>query len=39
MLKSEDELQYSVRKLNNTASEYSMGINTEKSKVTFLRGK
>jgi hypothetical protein len=37
LAKSEDDLQYSVDNLNKKASEFSMEINTEKSRVMAFR--
>jgi hypothetical protein len=38
LAKSEDDLQYSVRNLNKMASEFSMEINAEKTRVMAFRG-
>jgi hypothetical protein len=38
LTKSEDDLQYSVHKLNKIASEFSVEINTEKTRVMAFRG-
>jgi TusA-related sulfurtransferase len=38
LAKSEDDLQYSVHNLNKIASEFSMEINAEKSRVMAFRG-
>jgi hypothetical protein len=38
LAKSEDDLQYSVHNLNNIASEVSMEINSEKTRVMAFRG-
>jgi hypothetical protein len=38
LAKSEDDLQYSVHNLNNIASEFSMEINAEKTRVMAFRG-
>jgi hypothetical protein len=37
LVKSEDDLQYSEHNLNKTASEFSMEINVEKTRVMFFR--
>jgi hypothetical protein len=38
LAKSEGDLQYSVHNLNKIASEFSMEINVEKTRVTAFRG-
>jgi hypothetical protein len=38
LVKSEDDLQYSVHNLNKIASEFSMEINAEKTRVMAFRG-
>jgi hypothetical protein len=38
LAKSEDDLQYSVHNLNKTASEFSMEINAEKTRVMAFTG-
>jgi hypothetical protein len=38
LAKSEDDLQYSVHNLNKLASEFSMDINAEKTRVMAFRG-
>jgi hypothetical protein len=39
LTKSEDHLQYSVHNLNNTAEEFSMEVNTAKTKIKAFTGK